>query len=531
MLHAKKNSVSYLAGLSIPIIVVCAILEFGYPEQFFSGYGFIVAVILTYFANRRIFPIIIAGISALVIVSSLLFTGSFSDLFSILNQVSALLGVLMTLYFVLYISTVEIQKDTNNKQVSSLINYATEGIILTNQRGTIILANPHAQELFGYNEAELIGNQIEMLLPDAIRPRHVDHVKHFHQAPSNRSMGAGRDLFAKRKDNSVFPVEISLSHYTSGNEAFVIAFIIDITIRKQSEQILKEQTLELQSVTRKVTQLNTELEQKVQDRTTMLRETLAQLERNKNELAESLEKEKELGDLKSRFVSTVSHEFRTPLSTILSSAALIGRYLKDDEQDKRDRHIARIKEQVKHMNTLLEDLLLLGKLEEGLTELKPETFNLADFITDLVSEMQEIAKTGQQILVHPFEIDDFITDKRLLKNILINLISNAIKFSPESSIIHITLSINQQLLSIAVKDSGIGIPDEDRQHLFERFFRARGAHNIPGTGLGLHIVSRYLEIMKGSIELQSEAEVGSTFTIHIPLQPIEPTQNETHTTD
>lgn len=511
------------------MVVVCAILEFNYPEQFFSGYGFIIAVILTYFANRRIFPITIAAISALILAASAVVSGKYEDLFYLLNQISALLGVVMTLYFVLFISRVEKMKDDYTKQVSSLINYATEGIILTNQMGTIILANPHAQELFGYNEAEMIGNQIEMLLPEAVRTRHVDHVKSFHQNPSNRAMGAGRDLFAKRKDDSVFPVEISLSHYKSGNEAFVIAFIIDITIRKQNEQVLNEKTNELESVTRKVTQLNSSLEQKIQDRTTMLRETLAQLERSKNELAESLEKEKELGDLKSRFVSTVSHEFRTPLSTILSSAALIGRYIKGEEQDKRDRHVARIKESVKHMNTLLEDLLLLGKLEEGLTELKPEVFDLSYFIEDLVSEMQEIAKSGQNIIVSPFELTEVILDKRLLKNILINLLSNAIKFSPENSHINLSVSGENHTLVISVKDSGIGIPKEDRQHLFERFFRARSAHNIPGTGLGLHIVGKYLELMKGRIELESMPEKGSTFMIYIPLESPYNLINETDT--
>lgn len=517
----KTTKTSFIAWLSVPLIAICAVLEFGYPEQFFSGYGFIAAVIFTYFSKWRLFPVLAAAASALAVVVGIGVSGQATDLFYLLNQVSALMGIIIALYFVLYISRIETQKEAYTLQVSSLINYATEGIILTNQRGTIILANPHAQELFGYNEQELIGKQIEMLLPTNLREKHVEHVKGFHKQPSNRSMGAGRDLFAKRKDDTVFPVEISLSHYKSGNEAFVIAFIIDITIRKQNEQILNQKTHELEEVTRTVTQLNTELEQKVQDRTTMLRETLAQLERNKNELAESLEKEKELGDLKSRFVSTVSHEFRTPLSTILSSAALIGRYIKGEEQDKRDKHVARIKESVKHMNTLLEDLLLLGKLEEGLTELKPETFDLQHFVTELVSEMQEIAHNGQVITAHPFEIGEVNTDKRLLKNILINLISNASKFSPENSEIHIHVAHNYEELSIAVKDSGIGIPKEDMQHLFERFFRARSAHNIPGTGLGLHIVSKYLELMKGRITLESEPEKGSTFTIYIPLKPIE----------
>jgi len=400
--------------------------------------------------------------------------------------------------------------------MASLFANATEGIVLANRAGEIVLVNPCAEKMFGFTKEEMIGQKIEILLPDAVRMKHVEHRESFHKNPVNRSMGAGRDLFAKRKDGSVFPVEISLSHYNLEGQVYVIAFVIDITIRKHNEDIQRMQREELQRVSNEIKKLNAELEQKVQDRTMMLRETLAQLETSKEELEQALEREKELSDLKSRFVSTVSHEFRTPLAAVLSSASLIGKYVKEEEQEKREKHIGRIKESIKHLNDMLEDLLSLGKLEEGLVEAKLQSFNCIEFMGDFIAEMKAIAKSGQQITFVHSGGNDVVSDRRLLRNILLNLVSNAIKFSPENSLIEISCVNKNEELAVSVKDSGIGISEEDKQHLFERFFRARNAQNIQGTGLGLHIVSKYLELLNGKINLQSEVDKGTTFTITIP---------------
>jgi len=400
--------------------------------------------------------------------------------------------------------------------MASLFANATEGIVLANRAGQIVLVNPFAEKMFGFTKQEMIGQQIEILLPNDIREKHVHHREGFHANPVNRNMGVGRDLFAKRKDGSVFPVEVSLSHYMLNDEAFVIAFVIDITVRKEHEEIQRQQKAELERVTSEIKKLNSELEQKVADRTMMLRETLAQLETSKDELEHALEKEKELSDLKSRFVSTVSHEFRTPLAAVLSSASLLGKYTKEEDQEKREKHVARIKEGVKHLNMMLEDLLSLGKLEEGLVEAKKDTVPCKAFMDDFISDMKEILKHGQQIKFVHEGSDEVFTDKRLLKNILLNLVSNAIKFSPEDSTIEVGCSNKKEQMVLTVKDNGIGISAEDQQHLFERFFRARNAANIQGTGLGLHIVSKYIELLNGKIELQSEENKGTIFTISIP---------------
>jgi signal transduction histidine kinase len=262
--------------------------------------------------------------------------------------------------------------------------------------------------------------------------------------------------------------------------------------------------------------LNVELETKVQERTMILQEALHELEKSQKSLSEALGKEKELNEIKSRFVSMASHEFRTPLSTVLSSAALLGKYVKTEEQENREKHIGRIKESVRHLNALLEDFLSLGKLEEGKVEAKPEQINVNEFLDEVTEEMKAIAKPGQQLLVSCEGGTNFTTDKKLLKNILINLLSNAIKFSTEEGLIILDSCNAGDHLQLSVKDQGIGISEEDQQHLFSSFFRGKNAVNIEGTGLGLHIVNRYVNLLNGSIWMESALNAGTTFFIELP---------------
>lgn len=518
MLNRTRSKELMFDIASFGVIVLTGVLEFISPSGVFMESGYTIAVLLTFYSEGKTTSIIAAAASAIVICCSIFFLHAGEDLATVaLNHCNSLIGVLVSLFFVLYFKNMRDKTEESTKQMTALFSFATEGIILTNRSGQIVLVNPTAEDLFGYRKEELIGQRIEILIPNELRHTHVAKREGFHHQPLNRVMGAGRDLYAKRKDGSVFPVEISLSHYKLGREAYVVAFIIDITVRKKNEELVIKQKEELEKVSKEIKSLNTGLEQKVSDRTMMLRETLAQLERSKNDLATALEREKELGDLKSRFVSTVSHEFRTPLSTILSSASLVGRYQQTEEQDKRERHITRIKDSVQHMSSMLEDLLSLGKLEEGLVEVRKENFDFPRFMEDFVSEMREINQKHQVLDYDIQGTTEINADKRLLKIILLNLTSNAVKFSNDGGTIKINATNTDGILSISVKDSGIGISEEDRQHLFERFFRARNAVNIQGTGLGLHIIYKYLELMGGSIEVDSKLGEGSIFTIRIPI--------------
>lgn len=389
------------------------------------------------------------------------------------------------------------------ERLNALFEHATEGIIIANRAGKIIKANPSSETLFGYEKGGLINKQIENLVPDRFMSKHHHHRDSYHQNPHPRAMGKGYDLYAKRKDGSEFPAEISLSHYSKDNEEFVIAFIIDVTERKKGEEAIKR--------------INAELEEKVDERTRVLKETMMELEASREELKEALEKEKELNDMKSRFVTMASHEFRTPLSTILSSVSLISKYKLDDEHDKRQKHVERIKSAVTNMTLILNDFLSAGKLEEGKVTNNPIETNIVTIVKEIASELSNLLKANQKIQYNHVGDECVWIDKQFFRNIIINLLSNAIKFSPENSNIIINTKVFDEKFEIAVKDSGIGIPEEEKKNLFERFFRAKNASNIQGTGLGLNIVSKYIEELKGTIRFESELNVGTTFYITLPV--------------
>ncbi len=404
------------------------------------------------------------------------------------------------------------------EHMTSLFENATEGIILTGSHGKIVLVNPATERIFGYSNRELIGQPIEIMIPDQFKPHHHSLRDGFYHKPSNRVMGQGRDLYGRKKDGGNIPVEVSLSHYTKDDELFVIAFIVDITRRKEIEQNMLEQQKQLEKVSNEIRKLNADLEVKVEERTMILKEALQRLEQSQTELSEALDKEKQLNEIKSRFVSMASHEFRTPLSTVLSSASLLEKYKATEEQAKRSRHIDKIKNSVRHLNDILEDFLSLGKLDEGKVENHACEFDLQDFIRDTIDEMKGLLKDKQQ-----FELDYdgpliIFSDRKLLKNILINLIANAIKFSDEESKIWIRTITNDEKAVISITDEGIGIAEEDQQHLFSSFFRGANATNIQGTGLGLHIVKRYIDLMGGSVQLKSKLDEGTTIILTIPVK-------------
>lgn len=378
-----------------------------------------------------------------------------------------------------------------DEEFRALFNNAAIGIIVTNQLGEITQINQFASRQFQYDRDELLGKKIEILIPRRYRERHVGHRQHYGRNAHSRPMGNGMDLYAVKKDGTEFPVEVSLSPYDRNGEPFAIAFISDITIRKESEIALL--------------QLNAELEEKVKERT--------------QSLSDALEKEKELNELKSRFVSMASHEFRTPLSTILSSAYLVSKYTTTEDQPKRDKHIQRVVSSVNMLTDILNDFLSVGKIEEGRIQVRIAEFDIEEFIRTLGAELQPIFRKGQSVDYIHSGSRMVMLDNALLKHIVINLVSNAIKFSPEDSVITIRTSCDEaSKCSIIVKDNGVGIPEEDQEHLFERFFRATNVVNIQGTGLGLHIVSKYVELMNGDISCKSKLGQGTEFKIVFNLK-------------
>lgn len=367
----------------------------------------------------------------------------------------------------------------------ALFQYATVSILVVNNRGEITLANPSAEDLFGYSDVEMISQPLEMLLPQALKKKHAAHRSGYFSAPRARLMGFGIDVFARKKDGHVFPVEISLGHFELGDEMLAVAFITDITERKRIEAELKS--------------LNEALEQRVNERTL--------------QLSAALTREKELNEMKSRFVSMASHEFRTPLSALLSSISLIEQYTALNQPDKCTKHIERIKSSVRNLTDILNDFLSLEKLEQGKIEVDKQLFNFDEFIEDAIEEVNNLLKPGQTIVHHHDGEPTLRQDKKILRNVLLNLLSNACKYSDEGAPIILKTSIQTGQAMIEVTDHGIGIPEDEQENLFNKFYRAKNAANIQGTGLGLAIVKRYVELMNGSVSFVSRKNTGTSFFV------------------
>jgi PAS domain S-box-containing protein len=410
-------------------------------------------------------------------------------------------------------------------RLNAIIDTAIDGIVTIDEQGIIETVNPAAASLFGYLPDELIGQNIKILMPSPYRQQHDGYIDRYKNTQEARIIGIGREVPGMRKDGTTFPMRLAVSEVFLENKRIFTGIVHDLTeVKKAEEQIRKlneeleekviERTEELASVVNKLLNTNKKLQHEIQERKsaeTALRESA-------KEIQKALEKEKELSELKSRFVSMASHEFRTPLSTILSSISLLSRYKETHQQEKRDKHINRIKSAVRNLNGILNDFLSLSKLEEGKIENQPFEFKLDELCPEVIDEIQGLLKDGQKITHEGLDETLRVNwDKRLVKNILFNLLSNAIKYSEEGKEILLKERLRNGYLLIDIIDQGIGIPEADQSYLFTRFFRAANAMNIQGTGLGLNIVKRYIDLVGGSITFESQLNKGTTFTVCLPL--------------
>ncbi len=481
----------------------------------------------------------------------------------------------------------------------------SEGIVIVNKSQIIVGTNAAANSLFGYDEDELLGQHLDVLIPKKYHHNHHKHVSGFMDKSHKRQMGHNQELYGARKDGSQFPVEAGLNPFSVYDNNYVMALVIDITVRKKAEQELKhwanifnESLNEIYifdvntmlfidvnkgalknigydiSELRKMTpvdikphldkegflkEINPILEGKkdklkfntthqrkdgttypvevhLQKSSTGDHETLVAIilditeqeaytqkleqtvAKRTSQLEEALVKEKELGELKTKFLSLVSHEFKTPLSGILTSATLAGKYPREDQQEKREKHLKTIQAKVKYLNNIINDFLSIERLESGKVKYNYTNFPLSKVINEVIYDANMLLKEGQNI-VYPENIDAIFIDfdEKILDLILTNLINNAIKYSSEMSTIHISATEKDDLLIIAVRDEGIGIPEEEQKHIFNRYFRAENALLNQGTGIGLNIVKTHLENLGGSIIFSSVQDQGSIFTITLPI--------------
>lgn len=353
-----------------------------------------------------------------------------------------------------------------------LVEAAPIAIVITDQAGAILLVNRQAELLFAYQSAELVGQPVEMLMSPIVRAAHSRQRAVYSTAPRVRQMGGGSELFAQRKDGSPLPVEIELSYIETSAGLLVMTFIVDITERKARE----------------------------------------------DQLRKAFEKEKELGELKSRFVSMASHEFRTPLATILALSETLSAYRHRMTDDQIKLRLDRIRDQVGHLQDIMEDVLQLARLQARRAEFNPMALDLDDLCRTVIAEFESQPHELHHLVYISTARRRAVTlDKKLMRQIINNLVSNALKYSPADTTVTVRLEDRDRTLLLSVHDEGIGIPAADLQHLFEPFHRAANVENIAGTGLGLTITKEAIELHGGTIAIESEVGLGTTFIVSLPV--------------
>lgn len=360
----------------------------------------------------------------------------------------------------------------------ALFDNAGAMIIVTDENGIIRLFNKEASASIGYAPEQVIGKHTPVLFHDKreIDLRRKELFREFGMnveddfnvlvEKARRNIHHEEEYMYVRKNGVSFPVQLTYTIIT-GEIAGFMGIALDISERKKAE----------------------------------------------NDLRKAFRKERELSELKSRFVSIASHEFRTPLSTVLSSSYLIEKYTTAEDQPKREKHLQRIVSAVNTLTDILNDFLSVGKIEEGKLQVRLTEFNIRELVIAIAGEMKNTLKKQQKIRYGHEGKQEVVMDTSLLKHIIMNLVSNAGKFSGEESPVEIKTKVLDDQVVLSVKDYGIGISQEDQKHLTERFFRGANAGAIQGTGLGLHIVSKYAELMNGSVECKSELGKGTEFII------------------
>ena len=376
--------------------------------------------------------------------------------------------------------------ETTLSNQKAILDNAHVMLFLMSKRGIIRFFNPEAERLTGFKEGELVNKFTPLIFLKVENAEHCickqlqisDDENEFDRIKRavNDNQIIERECVISRKSGESLSVSLTITPILDSRNLLkgYLGVAMDITERKKAEF----------------------------------------------NLLQSLQKEKQLSELKSRFVSMASHEFRTPLSTILSSTYLIGKYQQTEEQPKRDRHLSRIISAVNNLTAILNEFLSVGKIEEGKINIQYTEFDIQKVINQATEDMQFLLREGQHFRYEHQGESNVYLDVHLFKNILNNLFSNAIKFSPECTDIVVKTSVQDNIFELSVRDRGIGIHPDDQIHLMDRFFRGSNAAHIQGTGLGLHIVSKYVEQMNGSISFNSEPGVGTEFLIHFNTNKI-----------
>ena len=380
-----------------------------------------------------------------------------------------------------------------SEKFTSILNNLFHGVMLINQKGVVIEFNKSSLVLLGISSKKFENKKLSDVLPKEYRRAFEEYFKNCFDVET-RNYGKYEVALKRKKEIKILEIDCNQNFYSEeDHELYTIGLINDVTKRKKLEKELERQT------------------------------------KTKDLIIEKLEREQELNDMKSRFISIASHEFRTPLAGILSSVDLIERYLKNDDQlwqkfihqTKVDSHVVKIKTSIKTLTATLNQFLSLGQLEEGKIEYQEEVFDLKEMLENHIEEFSTLTKENQIIhYKHKCKKTIVCLDRNILRHVMNNLLSNAVKYTPKNKNVYITSNIQKNNISITVKDEGMGIPIEDQKNLFRRFFRAKNVTNLQGTGLGLNIVKKYVELMNGTISFKSKENIGTTFTLSFTIDKL-----------
>ena len=370
------------------------------------------------------------------------------------------------------------------RRFRELIENAPDAILQVNSAGAIVIANHTAEKMFCYTREELMGQNVDMLVPEASRAAHPARRQALAAAGLSRPMGLGLDLFAQRKDGTKFPVEISLSPMKTENGVHVTAVIRDVTERKLTEQRVR----------------------------TLQESYMTELEARHKEA-------ERLNQLKSEFMASISHELRTPLHTIIGFAELLAEEGEGPLNSKQKRFLHHIHVDSEHLLGLINDVLDLSRIEAGGLHLRTEPVGLLKLVAESINAIRLYAESRSVSIRMGNEIDfSVLADPMRLRQILYNLLSNGAKFTQPGGEVLVDAVVEGDTVRITVSDTGLGIAPEERTQIFEKFYQV-GFTPVgvrEGTGLGLAICKQLVEMQKGTIWVESELGKGSKFHFTLP---------------
>jgi len=462
-----------IVGLTTVAMLVMLLLDLNLPPGVIHGIPYVVLISVSYWYPWRQAPQVLAGMGTVLIVVGYVYSKTAIGTEALLLNIVLEAAVLwVTAFLVLRYRASSRSLEEREQQLRALVSTAVDGVMIIDASGTVQEYNPACERLFGYRADEVVGNNVNMLMPAPYRQEHDQYLSRYRTTGVKRIIGIGREVEGQRKDGTTFPMELSVGEARPGGRQVFVGIIRDITARKVAEHSLLEARDQAESASR----------------------------------------------AKSMFLANMSHEIRTPMNAVLGYTQLIET---DPKLPEKYRHpLKAIRTAGNHLIGLIDDILDLSKIEAGAMELNVRDFDLGD-LTEGVSEMFRIRCEQKGLR---WRLDARIGaskvrgDDRKLRQVLINLLGNAVKFTDRGQVC-LKVEQNDRCYAFSVEDTGPGITDEARERIFEPFQQAEEGEAKGGTGLGLAITRRQIGLMGGKLSLDSMPGEGSCFTFELELAP------------